>query len=143
MTIVILQERSALSSLQHSYTSSQQLVHQLQVSLVTMGTHLLAPPSQLAASSQDAKRSECSEEHYHHLVEECARLRHQLHTDHTHYAAILSGRTIPGYHGNTVTTPPEVQGLRDSVSGTRSVMVTVSELMRETIAITAQEVSQY
>ena len=76
-------------------------------------------------------------------MEEVARLRQQLHTDHTHYAALLSGRTIPGYHGNTVTTPPEVRGLRDSVSGTRSVMMTVSELMRETIAITAQEVRQY
>ena len=76
-------------------------------------------------------------------MEECDRLRQQLHTDHTHYATILSGRTILGYHDNTVTTPSEVRGLRDSVSGTRSVMVSVSELMRETIAITAQEVSQY
>ena len=94
--MVILQERSALSSLQHSYTSPA-----AGESGYHGNTHVSPTHSQLAASFQDAKRSECSEEHYHHLVEECARLRQQLHTDHTHYATILSGRTILGYHGNT------------------------------------------
>ena len=39
----ILQEHSAHSNLQQHYTSSQQLVQQLQVSVVTMVTCMLAP----------------------------------------------------------------------------------------------------
>ena len=41
----ILQEHSAHSNLQQHYTSSQQLVQQLQVSVVTMVTCMLAPPT--------------------------------------------------------------------------------------------------
>ena len=39
----ILQEHSVHSNIQQHYTSSQQLVQQLQVSVVTMVTRLLAP----------------------------------------------------------------------------------------------------
>ena len=58
--------------LQQHYTSSQQLVQQLQVSVVTMVTRLLALPTPSWQAAQEEANSECSKEQYHHLVEECS-----------------------------------------------------------------------
>ena len=54
--ITILQEHSAHSNLQQHYTSSQQLVQQLQVSVVTMVTCLLALPTPSWQQQQPRRR---------------------------------------------------------------------------------------
>ena len=54
--ITILQEHSAHSNLQQHYTSSQQLVQQLQVSVVTMVTCLLASPTPSWQQQQPRRR---------------------------------------------------------------------------------------